>query len=95
MPASPFKVVPRLRLRSQCRQSTRDQRCSRRIERDSTDAVNGGQVYEMQQVWMTAGRKPTAASVTKIAESMAWGAQMGAMTQMATAAQNGGLPSAR
>jgi hypothetical protein len=61
------------------------------ISQGSTDAVNGGQVYELQQVmddrWTETDRRLR----HQDRRINALGAQMGAMTQMATAAaQNGG-----
>ncbi|MBH1671486.1 YadA-like family protein [Stenotrophomonas maltophilia] len=62
-----------------------------RIERDSTDAVNGGQVYEMQQVWDDRWTETDRRFRHQDRRINGLGAQMGAMTQMATAAaQNGG-----
>lgn len=62
-----------------------------RIERGSTDAVNGGQVYEMQQVWDDRWTETDRRFRHQDRRINGLGAQMGAMTQMATAAaQNGG-----
>lgn len=62
-----------------------------RIERGSTDAVNGGQVYEMQQVWDDRWVDTDRRLRHQDRRIDALGAQLGAMSQMATAAaQNGG-----
>lgn len=62
-----------------------------RIERGSTDAVNGGQVYEMQQVWDDRWTETDRRFRHQDRRINGLGAQMGAMSQMATAAaQNGG-----
>ncbi len=62
-----------------------------RIERGSTDAVNGGQVYEMQQVWDDRWVDTDRRLRHQDRRIDALGAQLGAMGQMATAAaQNGG-----
>lgn len=62
-----------------------------RIERGSTDAVNGGQVYEMQQVWDDRWVDTDRRLRHQDRRINGLGAQLGAMSQMATAAaQNGG-----
>lgn len=62
-----------------------------RIERGSTDAVNGGQLYEVQQVWDDRWTETDRRFRHQDRRMNALGAQMGAMTQAATAAaQNGG-----
>lgn len=62
-----------------------------RIERGSTDAVNGGQVYEMQQVWDDRWIDTDRRLRHQDRRINGLGAQLGAMSQMATAAaQNGG-----
>lgn len=62
-----------------------------RIERGSTDAVNGGQIYEMQQVWDDRWVDTDRRLRHQDRRIDGLGAQLGAMGQMATAAaQNGG-----
>lgn len=62
-----------------------------RIERGSTDAVNGGQVYELQQVWDDRWTETDRRFRHQDRRINGLGAQLGAMSQMATAAaQNGG-----
>ncbi|MGV7183759.1 YadA-like family protein [Xanthomonas axonopodis] len=61
------------------------------ISQGSTDAVNGGQVYEMQQAWDDRWSDTDRRLRHQDRRINALGAQMGAMTQMATAAaQSGG-----
>ncbi|WP_329888740.1 YadA-like family protein [Stenotrophomonas sepilia] len=62
-----------------------------RIERGSTDAVNGGQVYEMQQMWDDRWTDTDRRLRRQDRRINGLSAQLGAMSQMATAAaQNGG-----
>lgn len=62
-----------------------------RIEQGSTDAVNGGQVYEMQQVWDDRWTDTDRRLRHQDRRINGLSAQLGAMSQMATAAaQNGG-----
>lgn len=62
-----------------------------RIERDSTDAVNGSQIYEMQQVWNDRWVDTDRRLRHQDRRINGLSAQLGAMSQMATAAaQNGG-----
>ncbi len=62
-----------------------------RIERGSTDAVNGGQLWEVQQAWNDRWTDTDRRLRHQDRRLNALGAQLGAMSQMATAAaQNGG-----
>ncbi|MBD8696843.1 YadA-like family protein [Stenotrophomonas sp. CFBP 13718] len=61
-----------------------------RIERGSTDAVNGGQLYDVQQVWDDRWTETDRRFRHQDRRINALGAQMGAMTQAATAAAQGG-----
>lgn len=62
-----------------------------RVERGSMDAVNGGQIYEMQQAWNDRWTDTERRVRHQDRRINALGAQLGAMSQMATAAaQNGG-----
>lgn len=64
---------------------------SGRIERGSTDAVNGGQFWDAQQAWNDRWTDTDRRLRHQDRRINALGAQMGAMTQMATAAAaNGG-----
>ncbi len=62
-----------------------------RVERGSTDAVNGGQLWDAQQAWDDRWTDTDRRLRHQDRRINGLGAQMGAMTQMATAAaQNGG-----
>lgn len=62
-----------------------------RIEQGSTDAVNGGQLWEAQQAWNDRWTDTDRRLRHQDRRINALGAQLGAMSQMATAAaQNGG-----
>lgn len=62
-----------------------------RVERGSTDAVNGGQLWDAQQAWNDRWTDTERRVRHQDRRINALGAQLGAMSQMATAAaQNGG-----
>jgi len=61
-----------------------------RIERGSTDAVNGGQLYDVQQAWDDRWTDTDRRFRHQDRRINALGAQMGAMTQAAVAAAQGG-----
>lgn len=62
-----------------------------RVERGSTDAVNGGQLWDAQQAWNDRWTDTDRRVRHQDRRINALGAQLGAMSQMATAAaQNGG-----
>ncbi|WP_282243753.1 YadA-like family protein [Stenotrophomonas sp. PS02300] len=64
---------------------------SGRIERGSTDAVNGGQLWDAQQAWNDRWTDTDRRLRHQDRRANGLGAQLGAMSQMATAAaQNGG-----